>query len=86
MNGVTQQTAANAEESAAAAEELSAQAATMQGIVAGFRLDDATPAARRRSAVPTSVPSPFADANVGIAPGARAAAHAQLRRRGHALV
>jgi methyl-accepting chemotaxis protein len=38
MNGVTQQTAANAEESASAAEELSAQAASMRELVEHFVL------------------------------------------------
>ncbi|GLC24277.1 HAMP domain-containing methyl-accepting chemotaxis protein [Roseisolibacter agri] len=51
MNGVTQHTAANAEESAAAAEELSAQAKTLQDVVAGFRLDADASAGVRASVV-----------------------------------
>jgi methyl-accepting chemotaxis protein len=56
MNTVTQQVAANAEESASAAEELSGQAATMQAVVARFRLSgepepDVDPTLRPRAAV-----------------------------------
>ena len=43
MNGVTQQTAANAEESSAAAAELATQAGRLQQIVQGFRLDTVAP-------------------------------------------
>ena len=46
VNSVTQATAANAEESAAAAEELSSQAATMLGLVSQFTFDGAAPGAR----------------------------------------
>ena len=49
MNGVTQQVAANAEESASAAEELAGQATTMNGLVNEFTLTGA--AASRRPAL-----------------------------------
>ena len=39
MNGLTQRTAANAEESSAAAAELAGQAARLQHVVGAFRLD-----------------------------------------------
>ncbi|MBL0938409.1 MAG: HAMP domain-containing protein [Gemmatimonadaceae bacterium] len=52
MNGVTQQVAANAEESASAAEELASQATTMTALIGEFALTDAS--AQRRGAQPSS--------------------------------
>ncbi len=55
MNGVTQQVAANSEESASAAEELSAQAASMRETVMQFRISRAaSPAAAVRPAAPAA--------------------------------
>ncbi len=53
MNGVTQQTAANSEESASAAEELSGQAEKMESLVGHFQLASA-PATSRRDTVARS--------------------------------
>ncbi|MHB1073852.1 MAG: methyl-accepting chemotaxis protein [Gemmatimonadaceae bacterium] len=51
MNGVTQATAANAEEAAAAAEELTSQAVTLTAMVAEFELSDAGSRAREAAHV-----------------------------------
>ena len=68
MNGVTQQTAANAEESAAAAEELTAQASALRDVVGGFRLGAERGAARAHHQPPAPARSPFAEGGVP-APG-----------------
>jgi methyl-accepting chemotaxis protein len=54
MNGVTQQTAANSEESAATAAELNSQAERMQEMVAEFRLEESTSASSGRAPSPAS--------------------------------
>jgi hypothetical protein len=58
MNGTTQQVAANAGESASAAEELASQAAAMSGVVGPFQLGGAaTPAAGARPGSPAAGPA-----------------------------
>lgn len=55
MNQITQQAAANAEESASAAGELSSQAQQMQDLVRGFRLETSDGTRRSPSSRPSRV-------------------------------
>ena len=58
MNQVTQQNAANSEESASAAEELSSQAEEMRGLVAGFQLTNGNGSLKRLSTRATAETPP----------------------------
>jgi methyl-accepting chemotaxis protein len=65
MNQVTQQVAANAEESAAAAEELNSQSEEMRNLVGQFKLT------QRVSVSPVSVQQPSAPVSSGGVPPRR---------------
>jgi methyl-accepting chemotaxis protein len=68
MNAVTQQTAANAEESASAAEELSGQAEKMEALVGHFQLATAPAAPRRDTAARAARRTPHRGVPAGPSP------------------
>jgi len=75
MDEVTQQNAANSEESASAAEELSAQAQELRAMVETFRLSSAAAAATQaRTAVPAPAAHKSAGASLKLVSGGKAPA------------